>query len=74
MNKKRYGRWASGDIAEGKHSGILYRVIGFITSPAVIFSEIGGDTQLVEVAGCVNEVNDLIHYQKSPIVLPNEEE
>ncbi len=64
MNKKRYGRWASGDIAEGKHSGILYRVIGFITHPAVIFSEIGGDTQFIKVAGCLDDVNELIHYAK----------
>ena len=65
MKTKRYGRWATGDIAEGKHSGILYRVVGFITSPAVIFSEMGeGGVHLTEVVGCPNEMNNLICYTK----------
>ena len=64
MSEKCYGRWASGDIAERKSDGRLYRVIGFIEQPAVIFSEIGGDDGFVEVAGCLNDINHLTHYKK----------
>ena len=64
MSEKRYGRWASGDIAEERGTGKLYRVTGFILNPAVCFSEIGGDGRFVEVAGCPNELSRLIHYGK----------
>ena len=58
----RHGRWGSGDIAERKHDEKLFRVIGFITQPAVVFRAIDGDEEMVEVAGCLNEVHGLRHY------------
>ena len=64
MTEKRCGRWASGDIAERKSDGKLFQVTGFILDPAVCFREIIGTESFVEVAGCLNEVNGLIHYKK----------
>ncbi len=61
---ERVARWAIDDIAEDKNSGELYRVIGFIMDPAVIFRSLDGKDQMVQVGGCRNEVKDLIHYEK----------
>lgn len=66
MSEKRYGRWASGDIAEDKKTGKFYRVVGFITDPAICFQEIGGDDRFTTVAGCRNETSELIHYKREP--------
>jgi len=66
----QYGRWCTGDIAEDKSTGKLYRVTGFIINPAVCFSEIGGEGHFVEVAGCRNELSGLIHYGKEKDVQP----
>jgi len=70
MSEFHCGRWYSKDIAEDKRTGKLYRVTGFITSPAVCFSEIGGEGHFVEVAGCRNELSRLIHYGKEKDVQP----
>ena len=70
MNEYHCGRWYSGDIAQDKNTGKLYRVIGFITSPAVCFGEIDGEERFVEVAGCRNELSRLIRYGKDKDVQP----
>ena len=60
----REGRWATGDIAERKSDGKLFRVTGFILDPAICFRAVIGTESFVEVAGCLNEVGELIHYKK----------
>ncbi len=60
----RVARWAIGDIAEDKNTGELYRVIGFIMDPAVVFRSLDGEEQMVQIGGCRNEVDGLIHYEK----------
>ena len=55
------GRWKLEDIAEDQN-GILWRVIGIITDPAVIFKEIGGHRTMTQVAGCRNEIDELKQY------------
>ncbi len=64
MSEKRYGRWATGDIAERKSDGKLFQVTGFILDPAVCFRAIIGNESFVEVADCLNDKGDLIHYKK----------
>jgi len=70
----RVGRWGWGDIAEDVHTKRLYRVIGFIMSPAVVFHAITedgdplnqkvGSSERIEVAGCLNEVTGLRRYAR----------
>ena len=59
--REKVGRWKTGDIMEKDKK--LYRVIGFILDPAVIFNEIDGDDHVVEIAGCMNE-SELIRYEQ----------
>jgi hypothetical protein len=65
---KQVARWRLGDIAERKHDRKLFRVVGFILSPAVVFHEIvpeGAPAQeMVEVGDCLNERNGLRHYAR----------
>ena len=61
----RVGRWGLGDIAEDRFTGRLWRVVGFITSPAVAFRLLdGSDGEMVQVAGCLNEMNGLRQYRR----------
>jgi len=63
---ERVGRWALGDIAERKHDRKLYRVVGFILHPAVAFAPLDDGPEMVQVAGCPNELNELVCYTPSP--------
>jgi hypothetical protein len=63
----KVGRWALGDLAEDQ-AGRLWKVVGFITSPAVVFRPYDGTMveEKVEVAGCRNEMNGLTRYARDP--------
>jgi hypothetical protein len=70
VSEEKVGRWSLGDIAERKADHKLFRVVGFITSPAVVFHALAPEgageklEELVEVGGCLNELNGLIHYAR----------
>jgi len=71
MSDYKAGRWSLGDLAGRKSDGKLFAVIGFIGTPAVIFAEIVGTVpegqmgeQVVEVAGCPNELEGYTRFAK----------
>lgn len=59
------GRWAFGDLAERRSDGKLFRVVGFIRRPAVLFREVSGEERheaMVVVADSLEDLLDLIRY------------
>jgi len=61
------GRWALGDFAHDRANGKLYKVIGFIMSPSIVFREIPGEgsgDNRVEVPGSLIE-QSLEQYRRT---------
>ena len=66
-SSEQVGRWRLGDIAEDRLTRRLYRVVGFILDPGVIFAPLDPRTMpesRVEVAGCPNELSGLRRYDR----------